>query len=66
MLEAEITLPIKDSRNSLMSDDPGLPYILAQCPENSTVLLETPRRRQAWRVIDGIWKCVGDIHKEVF
>jgi hypothetical protein len=49
-----------------LSDNPSILDVIYRCCEGASLILETPHRRQAWRVIDGIWKCVGDIRKEVF
>ena len=46
--------------------EPSLLEVLFSCPEGSSLMLETPNRRQGWQVIDRQWRCIGDVHKEVF
>ena len=54
----------RPSFSSSIEFEESLPSVIWRCPEGSSLILETPNRRQAWSVIDGQWKCLGDIHKE--
>jgi len=66
MPEVEIIQAKIDRPKMEVESEMSLPEILWRCSEGSSLILETPHRRQAWTVVDGQWRCLGDIHKEVF